>query len=80
MTKYKVGDQVRVVNYGSWIWEWRAQRMEWVDISPELVGQTGVVVDAHKTQEIDQYKLKGPNKVAWYHNDQLELIYRPEYE
>lgn len=43
-----------------------------IDLQPELVGQKAIV---DKTSEGDTiYKLIGPNKVAWYNEEQLELI------
>jgi hypothetical protein len=94
MTKYKVGDQVKIVNYGSSFW-WNPksgipklnfpiiyESVEVIvfDMNPELVGQVGVVSKANTTQNIDNYAIEGiKDKHAWYHNDQLELVYRPEY-
>lgn len=120
MTKFKVGDRVRIVNYGHPLLYgksgYQAMR-EWlvdnpgpdmyevifgleykkpvpllthpvyrpkyiisetetyytVDMSPELIGQTGIITEAHTTQGIDNYSLHGPDKTAWYHNSQLEL-------
>jgi hypothetical protein len=44
------------------------------DMAPELVGQVGMITNAHKTQGIDRYSIQGiPGKVAWYDNGQLEL-------
>jgi hypothetical protein len=91
MTKFKVGDQVKIVNYGHLYWTQEVEdtpyyhRPEgggcWYDMSPGLVGKVGIIVEAHKTQGIDNYSIKGePSKKAWYHNDQLELIHRPEYK
>jgi len=120
MTKFKVGDRVRIINYGHEMYygkqgyqamhEWltdepmpslvevllgiepkkpeplaahpvykpkhiisETDTMYIADMSPELVGQVGIVTEAHTTQGIDNYSLKGPAKTAWYHNPQLEL-------
>lgn len=88
MTKFKIGDMVKVVNYGHLILmspEMLSQTSfpiiggKWVDIDKDVVGQTGIVVEAQVTQERSQYAVKGPSKHAWYDDGQLELIYRPEY-
>lgn len=44
------------------------------DISPDLVGQEGIVAKAVLTQGIPGYALEGPSKHAWYNEDQLELV------
>ena len=46
----------------------------WADMSPELVGQEGLVIKVSVTQGIPKYALEGPNKTAWYHESQLEMI------
>lgn len=80
----KVGDQVEIVKYGALLWS----RMELsckkisdglYDTQPELVGQGGIVIDAHLTHGNPTYALSGPSKVAWYNDDQLKLIYSPGY-
>lgn len=82
-TQFKVGDRVRIVNYGHLIWSWEEMKLPlfaqsgdgvyWYDLGSEDVGKVGVIVKATKTQEIDQYAIEGePNKKAWYTNNQLE--------
>ena len=89
MSKFKIGDQVEVVNYGSLAW--RRQKMvgdeviplpetEWYDPSPDLVGERGIVTKVTNTQGVDKYSLTGTTKSAWYYNDQLKLIVRPKYK
>lgn len=87
MTKFKIGDMVRVVNYGHPILmspDMLAQTSfpviggRWVDIDKDVVGQTGVVVEAQVTQGRSQYAVEGPSKHAWYDDEQLELIYKSE--
>lgn len=94
MTKFKVGDQVKIINYGHPFW-WNPksgipklnlpiiqenESLTVFDMSPELVGQIGIISQATTTQEIDQYAIEGiKHKHAWYTNDQLELVYRPQY-
>lgn len=85
--KFKVGDKVRIVNYGStmWIGKKEKQPTHWpvieeqeniiiYDTDSELIGQTGIVTKTQITQGQDRYELHGPNKVAWYFNNQLELV------
>jgi hypothetical protein len=95
-TNFKLGDQVRVVKYGHLIWRNKLETIEFplrfpiisedentlvLDMSPEMVGQVGIINTTSKTQGIDSYSLSGlKGKCAWYNNDQLELVYRPTYE
>lgn len=88
MNKFKVGDKVRVVKYGHPLWESKKdpqpcsfpiiQESEsggcWIkDMSPELVGQIGVVDEVSLTQGRYQYGIDGiKGKHAWYNEDQLE--------
>ena len=44
------------------------------DMSPELLGQIGVIAKVSNVQGKDQYAINGPNKYAWYFDSQLELI------
>ena len=45
-----------------------------IDINPDLVGQIGVITDAHLTQGIPTYALFGIEiKSAWYNEKQLKL-------
>ena len=87
MAKYKVGDQVEIINYGHKMW--RNEKMvdgeiiqlketEWFDMFPEKVGLVGIIIEAHETQNRDMYSLYGIG--AWYYNDNLKLIHRPEYK
>ena len=43
------------------------------DVMPEIIGQSGIIVQAQCTQNKWSYAIDGPNKHAWYNNDQLEL-------
>jgi hypothetical protein len=81
-TKFRLGDQVRIVNYTHWRVDYDHETEKWSKTeSHETVGQVGIVREAHKTQDIDNYAIEGiKGKVAWYNNDQLELVYRPLYE
>lgn len=123
--KFKVGDKVKIVEYGSLMWRYvnnyqkesdECAKMDfiskkrilfneeaseeellyitgksrpdnvykevdgvyWIDLNPELVGQEGVIVTVSNTQNIPKYSLSGPNKTAWYNEDQLELISNSE--
>lgn len=80
-TKYKIGDQVRVVNYGHRFWKYVGDNKTVpVDIRPEYIGETGIITSAEKSQDIDKYSISGTSKSSPFYNDQLELIYRPEYK
>jgi len=82
--KYKEGDRVRIIKYGHLMHGPKAMfpGMKVIveeggnaifDMSPALVGQIGVVVKVSIPQPgLIQYSLAGPNKTAWYNEDQLE--------
>lgn len=74
----KTGDEVRVINYGHHIWEYNEDgKVKSIDLCPEIIGRKGVIQKIITTQGITQYSLVGiPEKTAWYHEDQLELIRR----
>lgn len=87
MSKFNVGDKVRIVKYGSWMWvnKKEVQPTDWpligekenvyiYDWNSELVGQEGIVTQVTKPQNLYQYSLHGPNTVAWYDEEQLELV------
>jgi|WetSurSiteA1Bulk_404760.scaffolds.fasta_scaffold16732_4 hypothetical protein len=86
--KFKVGDEVRIIKYGSLIWSYEKEMYKkyktgdedpgkpiWYDINPELVGQKGIVTKVNKTQGEYFYILKGPVKCAWYNEDQLKAVF-----
>lgn len=89
MSKYKfnIGDKVKIVKYGH-IMTGRVDNPHMhrfpivdiegtlmdVDVEPSLIGQTGVVVERTKTQGVNQYALHGPNKYAWYDEEQIERL------
>lgn len=80
----KIGDQVEIVKYGSLIWSGLELTLKKIgdgvyDMQPELVGQRGIITGAHLTQGKPTYALAGPSKVAWYDDEQLKLIYSPQY-
>lgn len=86
--KFKVGDEVVIVNYGHLFWsrmplpgcnfpvlfENKKEGYVAYDMHPDYVGQKGTVTDAHLTQGIPRYALEGPGKVAWYNEEQLKKI------
>jgi hypothetical protein len=74
--KLKVGDKVRVINYGSLLWENdKYGNLTTFDMSPELIGKEGVVSKVTKTQGVTEYAVDGiPEKHAWYDRDQLERL------
>ena len=81
--KYKKGDKVRVTKYGHPFWSRdkmplklieKSNDVYWYDLSPEIVGQEGIIEKAHLTQGVPQYSIKGPDKYAWYNEEQIELL------
>lgn len=88
--KFKVGDKVRVVGYGSIHWEGKkvhpVSRFErkpyyedddfrYIDMQPELVGKVGVVDTVSLTQGRYMYAVDGiPGKHAWYSEGQLKAV------
>ncbi len=85
--KFKEGDKVIIVKYGSIAWF--KKDMLWdsikilkitkeanptyiVDLHPEYIGEIGIVTKVDVVQNTIQYALEGPNKVAWYNENQLE--------
>lgn len=82
---YGIGDKVKIVNYGSLLWEAKpctpvfkvykeTEELYWTDITPELVGKEALIKEVSMTQGIPSYALSGVNKVAWYGEEQLEMI------
>ena len=51
MTKYKLEDQVKIVNYGHLVFNFDSK--EGIDISPNKIGNKGIIYEAHQTQGID---------------------------
>jgi len=78
-TKFHNGDLVKVIQ-GNHYWQTINGKLTiiWRDL--DCIGSTGVIRDAHKTQECDKYALNlviktGLNvKCAWYQNEDLKLI------
>lgn len=86
---FDTGDKVRVINYGHIMWmntkltdyynDFTPIKedgdIKWYDVMPELIGKEGVIEKGICKQGKHQYSLQGvKGKVAWYSNDQLELI------
>lgn len=84
---FKIGDKVKIANYGHAIWENKNQpfgeghnfptisedeNIRWIDIKPELVGKEGVVSKVGITQGIPEYSIEGIG--SWYSEKQLELV------
>jgi hypothetical protein len=95
MSKFKVGDKVKVVNYGSIYWTRKGEPVPssfvllkgsleispylWYDMQPELVGKQGIITAVGSSG--DEYSLSGiEGKIAWYENQQLELQVNPNKE
>lgn len=84
MSKYKVGDKVKIVNYGHLMWSHKKMSFPvvsedggivWMDMSAELVGQEGVVNKITITQGNPEYGIDGiKGKCAWYNENQLEKL------
>lgn len=92
MSKFNIGDQVRVINYGSLIFITNYKKTDsdtvWeeteagitCDLKPELIGQTGIITEAIG-EENTAYSIHGiPDKKKGYADGQLELVYRPDYK
>ena len=86
-SKFKVGDEVTIIKYGSRYWSYdpidvsfkvifhnKEEGYKVYDINPELVGQKGIVDGISFTHEKPKYSLQGPNKTAWYDEQQLEKV------
>ena len=85
--KFNIGDRVRIKNYGHKIYNhkssWRPRKcivlsekngIQEVDISPELVGQEGIVYHVSEIKYKFIYALDGPGKSSGWNEDQLELV------
>jgi hypothetical protein len=84
-SKFKEGDKVEVVRYGHLYWSYEKEPIKHIDydpvvkcylydMSPELVGQKGVVTEVTKTQGKYQYSLSGLSKSSWYDEKQLKAV------
>ena len=83
---FGIGDKVKIVNYGSLLWESKDVKPSfkvlsvdedgtyWCDMNPELVGKEGLVCKVSMTQGFPSYALDGISKYAWYNEEQLELV------
>lgn len=71
MCKYKVGDYVEIVNYGSHIYD---KHMKAIDMNPEYIGERGIITEAHVTQGIDDYAIDGTTAHSRFHNSQLKFL------
>jgi len=89
---FRVGDHVKVINYGSPIWVNKKQHsdipdlpiifedenMVWLDINVKIVGKTGVISQVSENKGIKKYSLLGiEEKTSWYDASQLKLINPP---
>lgn len=84
----KVGDVVKIINYGHIIWEHKespyklpfpviheSEMTYTKDSNAGIVGKTGTIREVTTSQGRPQYAIDGiPEKSAWYNQDQLELI------
>lgn len=68
-SKFGIGDKVRVINYGSLMWDENGS----TDILPELVGKEGLIQEVYN----NSYSISGiKGKHAWYDEGQLEMVNR----
>lgn len=91
-SRYKAGDTVKVVNYGHLFWEHKNVKVKldfpivyedehvlWKDMSPEIIGKTGIISEVKKIQGQYEYCIEGiPEKHAWYYEDQLEMVIKKQ--
>ena len=74
MNKFKIGNVVKVINYGGLVWYRVGGELKEWDICPQMVGQTGIVREVNEVQGSYKYALDIPGKQAWYDEGQLESI------
>lgn len=76
--RFDIGDKVKVVEYGSLVWINHGEgAISYKDISPDLVGQIGIVSIVKECQGRWDYALERiKGKSAWYNEDQLEMVNR----
>jgi hypothetical protein len=87
--KFKINDCVKIVNYGSLMWvsnDYKSKisnkypiveeksNITIIDRNPELINKTGTIDFISFSEGKYSFILKGPNKVAWYNEKQLEKI------
>ena len=85
--KFKIGDKVEIINYGHRFWSYEEESSyakllfanieegyKVYDALPHLVGQKGVIDAVNDVQGRPFYSIKGPDKHAWYDENQLQLI------
>ncbi len=72
--KLKVGDKVRIVNYGHLIWSNEDGEGKAIDIRPELVGRKATIIGVSINMNPPLYKVqtKDGNRIAWFSKNQLK--------
>lgn len=51
------------------------ENVRWLDTSPEVVGQEGIISLVSITQGVPKYAIGGiKGKSAWYNEEQIEMI------
>ena len=86
-SKFKVGDEVTIIKYGSRYWSYdpidvsfkvlfhnKEEGYKVYDMSPDLVGKKGIIDQVIDQQGKWKYALNGTNKYAWYDEKQLEKV------
>jgi len=87
MSKFKIGDKVRIINYGHPIWENKkypeykpmslptiseTENVRWCDMRPDLVGREDIVDQVTNTQGRPKYSLL--KNGAWFLDENLEMV------
>lgn len=82
--KYKIGDKVEIINFGSLLFENKHstdpklnfkvyaedENFRYLDMNPELIGKIGIITKVSG----GEYAINGiPGKSAWYNELQLKL-------
>ncbi len=83
--KFKIGDVVEIIGYGSLAWIPKSEYDTFpvvqetethfiVDVLPNEVGAKGAVQEITTSQERIRYSLFKSGKQAWFNEEQLKLI------
>lgn len=73
--EFKVGDNVKIVNYGHTVWYMEGESILMGDLRKDIIGQNGVISKTQNVQNVTTYCVNGIiGKTAWFNQNQLELI------
>lgn len=84
--KFKIGEEVEIVNYGHLIWVnkkdypeknypiiWEDEQIKQIDIQPELVGIKAVICNVINSQNNPRYSIDiDGKKISWFGENQLK--------